>query len=123
MAVTLQDLIDNNNTSLTALNQSLAQLMRLRAQGPPASQLISIIAQIATTQADITTGGMIDAHLKAASTTVQPIAPADEEQLDHLAQTLDNTIKANTLANASLAFIRSVVDDAESLQQTTLAHT
>ena len=89
----------------------------------PPGQLNLVLAQINTAQADISTAQMINAHLTAATTVVQPITPAEEQQLDQLAQALDNAITNNSIANATLAMVQNIVDNAESAQQITMQHT
>jgi len=123
MAVTLKDLIDNNDVSLQVLTQSLARLRQLRSQGPPPNQMALLSAQINTVQADISTAQMIDVHLKAATTTISPITLAEEAQLQNAAGQLDNVIKTNAIINASLAFVQDIMQDVEDVQQMSLQHT
>jgi hypothetical protein len=123
MATTLQDLIKNNKDVLTVLGQSLARLKELRSQGPPPGALNRILAQINTTQAALSTAEIIHVHLRAASTVVQAIPPAEEEQLNELARSLDKTILANTIAGAAFSFVQAAVAEAEEVQEITLRHT
>jgi hypothetical protein len=112
--------IEKNRTAIEACDQSITRLDDI--VGLPASLEAARIAQLSRATNERTNLKQVNAHLRAAGTTVRPMADAVATELNDLANRLDQQIQNDLIVNASVAFTTTVLNDVSRLRSITAAH-
>ncbi len=100
----------------------LAFLNNLMEEGPTLIVAMGIQARIARAQADLHHLQLLAAHLEAATVVVQPLSVSDQDRLDQLARALDQAIQSDIALNATMAFARTILRNAEDLAEVVGTH-
>ena len=108
------DLLKRNQDAIDALNLSVERLQELR-KGKELSVRKRYNREIARANEEVTDLEIINSHLRAASTTIDPISPATQARLDELAQRIDAAIEADFKLNAAFDTVLDVIAFAEEI--------
>jgi hypothetical protein len=112
--------IEKNQTTIKACTQSIERLDNI--VGLPIADEQKRIIQRSNAVNERTNLRQVNAHLKAAGTTVRPMADNLASELNDLANRLDQQIRNDLIANATIDFITSVLSDAARIRAITDAH-
>lgn len=116
------EVIKKNQTAIEACNQSITRLKIIREESIfPADKTEATIQRSRATN-ERTQLRQVNAHLKAAGTTVKPLANNVASELNALGNRLDQLIRNDLIINATIEFITSVITDAGKLRAITNAH-
>jgi signal transduction histidine kinase len=115
--VTLQEMIEANQDSLEALKASRNRLRQLRVVAINPDERERINAELQDVINEINLLDMMQAHLTAAGTTVQPMNPTDVEALREAAAKIDKAIMEDAIVNATLGFIQDLLDATEEIRK------
>jgi hypothetical protein len=114
--------IEKNRTAIQACNQSIERIKILREGGLFPDDQTDLIIQHSRAINERKHLRQVNAHLKAAGTTVRPMANNVADELNDLGNRLDQQIRNDLIINATIDFITSVLDDASRLRAITDAH-
>jgi hypothetical protein len=112
--------IEKNKTAIAGCDASITRLGKI--VGLPVAKEAARLAQLSRARNEKTQLRAVNAHLKAAGTTVQPISDALAQELNDLGNKLDQQIANDAIANATIDFITSVLDDVHRIQTITSGH-
>ena len=114
--------IEKNKIAIDACDQSIDRLRTLGEEFllPNLEQKRKIQVDRATNER--TNLKQINAHLRAAGTVVRPMADNVAKELNDLGNRLDQQIRDDLIANATIDFITSVLKDVSKLRTIVDAH-
>lgn len=112
--------IEKNQTAIEACTQSIERLDNIVGLSVAKEQ--KRIIQRSNAVNERTNLRQVNAHLKAAGTTVRPMADKLADELNELGNRLDQLIRDDLIANATIDFITSVLTDAAKIRAITDAH-
>ena len=114
--------IEKNKIAIDACDQSIDRLRTLGEEFllPNLEQKRKIQVDRATNER--TNLKQINAHLRAAGTVVRPMADNVAKELNDLGNRLDQQIRDDLIANATIDFITSVLKDVSKLRTIADAH-
>ena len=112
MPVSKQDLIDRNTAAIEALKKSVDVLQDLR-KGTTLTVRKRFDREIARANEKITDLELVDGHLRASLTAIEPVSDETEARLDELADKIDQAIKNDFVINATLDTVLDVISFAE----------
>ncbi|MGH9970437.1 MAG: hypothetical protein ACREBG_21970 [Pyrinomonadaceae bacterium] len=112
--------IEKNKTAIEACNQSIDRLEKI--VGLPTSKETERLIQLSRAKNERTQLRAVNAHLKAAGTTVKPMDDAIASELNDLGNRLDQKIRNNLIINATIDFITSVLGDVNKLRGIVAGH-
>lgn len=112
--------MEKNQTAIEACTQSIERLDNIVGLSVAKEQ--KRIIQRSNAVNERTNLRVINAHLKAAGTTVLPMADNLADELNELGNRLDQQIRDDLIANATIEFITSVLTDAAKIRAITGAH-
>lgn len=114
--------IEKNKTAIKACDESIDRLTNLGEEGLFADDEAERLIQLSRAT-NLRTGiRQVNAHLKAAGTTVRPMADDVANELNGLGNRLDQQIRSDLITNATIDFITAVLNDASRLRAITDAH-
>ena len=112
--------IEKNQTAIEACNQSIERLDNIVGlSGSKEQKRIIQRSRAVNERANLR---QVNAHLRAAGTTVRPMADNVADELNDLGNRLDQQIRNDLIANATIDFITSVLSDAAKIRAITDAH-
>ena len=114
--------IEKNKTAIDAANASIDRLRELGEEGLFADEEAERLIQLNRAVNVRTHLRQINANLKAAGTVVSPMADNIANELNDLGNRLDQQIRNDLIANATIDFITSVLRDVSRLRAITDAH-
>ena len=114
--------IEKNKTAIEASNESIDRLRLLGEEGLFADEEAERLIQLGRAVNVRTHLRQINANLKAAGTVVRPMADNIANELNDLGNRLDQQIRNDLIANATIDFITSVISDVRRLRAITDAH-
>lgn len=106
-----EEVIQKNETAIAACEQTIAGLNALGEQGLFPDDENDRLIQLSRATNEKTQLQQVNAHLRAAETTVQPMDDAVAAELNDLGNRLDEQIQNDQIANATIEFITSVLDN------------
>ena len=112
--------IEKNQTAIEACSQSIDRLDRI--VGLSGTKEHKRITQRGRAVNERTNLRQVNAHLRAAGTTVKPMADDVADELNALGNSLDQQIRNNLIINATVDFITSVLQDAARIRAITDSH-
>jgi len=112
--------MEKNKTAIAACEASSQRLGQI--VGLPVSKEANRLAQLSRSTNERTQLRAVNAHLKAAGTTVRPMSDATAQELNDLGNKLDDQIAKDEIVGATVGFITSVLDDVNRLRNITSAH-
>lgn len=112
--------MEKNQTAIEACTKSIERLEAI--VGLSSSKEVTRVAQLSRATNERTNLRQVNAHLRAAGTTVRPMSDAVAVELNDLGNRLDQKIRNNLIINASVDFITSVLNDASRLRSITDSH-
>lgn len=115
--VTLPEMIEANQDALEVLRAARIRLRQLRATETNPDDRERINAELQDVVTEISLMETMLIHLRAATTTVQPMNPADLETLRIAAVKIDQAIMNDTIVNATLGFIQDLFDATEDIRK------
>jgi hypothetical protein len=115
------EIIKNNQTAIDACDQSIDRLESI--VGLPTSTETVRLIQLSRATNERTQLRQVNAHLGAGETTVQPMDDAVAAELNDLGNRLDEQIRNDLIASATIDFITSVLGDVSKLRAIAEAHT
>jgi hypothetical protein len=114
MALSKNELIERNNVAIKALNDAVDRLRELR-KGKPVDIRARFNREIARANEQITELEIVNAHLKASNTVVEPMSAETVRRLDELAGRLDQAITNDFKINATFDTVLDVLSFAEEI--------
>jgi hypothetical protein len=114
--------IEKNKIAIEACDESIDRLRKLGEQGLFADDEAERLIQFSRAVNERTTLKQINANLRAAGTVVRPIPDNIANELNDLGNRLDQQIRNDLIANATIDFITSVLSDVSRLRAITDAH-
>lgn len=114
--------IEKNKTAIEACNQSIDRLRTLGEEGLFPDDEAERLIQLGRAVNERTNLKQINAHLRAAGTVVRPIPDNIAKELNDLGNRLDQQIRNDLIANATIDFLTSVLKDVGRLRAITDAH-
>ncbi len=114
MAVGPNDMIKRNKAAIDALNQAMERLRELR-KGTDLEQRKRFNREIARASEEVTELEIINGHLIASTTVIDPIDAETEARLDQLAQRIDNQILNGFKLNATFDTVLDVISFAKEI--------
>lgn len=109
--------------NMTAIAASQAVINRLEeVVGLPVTTEAKRLAELNRANNLITQLRAVNAHLRAAGTTVKPMSDATAEELNKLGNKLDKQIADDAILNATLTFVTSVLNDVDRLRSIVSSH-
>ena len=114
--------IEKNKTAIDACNESIKRLNKLGEEGLFPDDETDRLIQLTRATNERTNLKQINAHLRAAGTTVKPMADSVAQELNDLGNRLDQQIRNDLIINASIDFITSVLNDVGKLRAITDKH-
>ena len=114
--------IDKNKTAIKTCDESIDRLRALGEEGLFADDEAERLIQVSRAVNERTTLKQINANLRAAGTVVRPMADNIANELNDLGNRLDQQIRNDLIANATIDFITSVLTDVSRLRAITDAH-
>jgi hypothetical protein len=111
--------IAKNKLAIDACDASIARLNKLGEAGLFSDDEADRLVQLSRATNEKTELRQVNAHLTAAATTVKPIDEAVANELNDLGNRLDEKIRNDLIANATIDFITSVLNDASKLRSIT----
>jgi len=107
-----EDLRQRNQQAIDALNSSVDRLRELR-KGKELTIRKRFDREIARANEQITDLELINGHLTAAATVIDPISQETQARLDELAARLDQAIRNDFKINAAFETVLDVISFAE----------
>ncbi|HEX5705994.1 MAG TPA: hypothetical protein VFX96_01765 [Pyrinomonadaceae bacterium] len=114
MSLNRDDLRERNTVAIKALELSVMQLRKLR-KGKTLTIRKRYQREIARAIEEITDLELINGHLKASDTTVEPMSASVQSTLDDLAGRLDEAIRSDFILNAAFETVLDVISFAEEI--------
>ncbi len=107
-----KELKERNSIAIRALEQSIERLRELR-KGKPLTTRKRYTREMTRAMEEITDLEIINGHLTASTTTIDPMSAAVQAQLDALAGRLDEAIRKDFILNATFEQILDFISFAE----------
>ena len=120
--LTKTEVIEKNKIAIKACDQSIARLNDLIDEGLFTEEELKCLTQKNRAKTEKQLLQTVNAHLKAAGTTVKPMNQNTVDKLNDLGNKLDEKIRNNLIINATIDFITSVLDETEKLRDIVKAH-
>jgi hypothetical protein len=114
--------IEKNDTAIDACDESIDRLTELGEEGLFPDDESERLIQLSRAVNQKTNLRQINANLTAAKTVVRPMPDNIANELNELGNRLDQQIRDDLIANATIDFIRSVLTDVGRLRSITDAH-
>jgi hypothetical protein len=112
--------IEKNTTAISACDASIRRLDGML--GLTVSKNAVRLAQLSRAANERTQLRSVNGQLRAAGTTVRPMADNVAQELMDLADKLDRQIAKDAIINASITFVTAVLDDVNRLRNITSSH-
>jgi hypothetical protein len=119
----IDDVIKKNKTAIDACNESITRLKSLGEAGLFPDDESDRLIQLSRATNSRTNLEDVNADLRAAKKVVTPMPETMATELNNLGNRLDQQIKNDLIANATIDFITSVLTDVGRLRDITDAHT
>lgn len=114
------DLIGKNDKALEACNLTIERLEGMLAL--PSSLERKRLAQLSRATNQVTQLEQMNAHLRAAATTVSPMAEQTANELNALGNKLEQHIATNAILSATIDFVKDVLDDTNKVRDIITGH-
>jgi len=114
--------IEKNDTAIDACDESIDRLTELGEEGLFPDDESERLIQLSRAVNQKTNLRQINANLTAAKTVVRPMPDNIANELNELGNRLDQQIRDDLIANATIDFIKSVLTDVGRLRSITDAH-
>jgi hypothetical protein len=114
MAFNKEQLLERNIIAVRALEQSVARLRELR-KGKTLTIRKRFNREIARALEEITDLELINGHLRASITIIDPMSAAVQANLDSLAHRLDRDIRNDAILSATFETVFDVISTAEEI--------
>ncbi len=119
---TSEEVIEKNETAVDACDESIDRLTELKEEGLSPDDESECLIQLSRATNSRTNLKQVNAHLRAGETTVMPMPDNIANELNDLGNRLDEQIRDDLIANATIDFITSVLTDVGRLRAITDAH-
>lgn len=114
MPLTTNEMIARNTAAIEALGLAVERLRELR-KGKELTIRKRYTREIARANEEITDLEIVNGHLRAASTTIDPISNEVQARLDVLAERIDEAIRNDFKVNAAFETVLDVISFAEEI--------
>lgn len=114
MSLNKDQLRERNDVAIKALEQSVERLRELR-KGKTLTIRKRYNREIARALEEITDLELINGHLRASTTIVEPMSASVQTHLDELAGRLDQAIRDDFILNAAFDTVLDVISFAEEI--------